>query len=333
MSSTRIQFTLRRQLMISVAMVQTEISLIKIEQNGTHKNFQTELRGLLCCLLRIFLCVCPTRCLKRKFKRRKKRHISADLNRHFDKNEYYKHLPFNARTAEDFMLMEHTSKKTKKRVSILPTGPSTSDRKEIPKILLPKEKPLVKEEKILPLLHHETKFLFLNSKLVPVFRRWAQRRQDGSHSAQRILCRREPDRAEADPRPQRRRSAQPQQRRFLQPRPEPGPFRKRLRMRQRWRRLRQRRHLPFVRTSRSAQIDADVRRFPGRDRLRIQGSPGLQDRRRRFRSGGHVFEPPGGAEFPVTIPAQRLRGRQRARPITFHTEQPRIQTIIRQNCR
>ncbi|BES99202.1 Hypothetical protein NTJ_12019 [Nesidiocoris tenuis] len=102
--------------------------------------------GLLCCLLRIFLCVCPTRCLKRKFKRRKKRHISADLNRHFDKNEYYKHLPFNARTAEDFMLMEHTSKKTKKRVSILPTGPSTSDRKEIPKILLPKEKPLVKED-------------------------------------------------------------------------------------------------------------------------------------------------------------------------------------------
>ncbi|KAF6199835.1 hypothetical protein GE061_006133 [Apolygus lucorum] len=107
--------------------------------------------GLLCCLLRIFLCVCPTRCLKRKFKRRKKRHISAELNRHFDKNEYYRHLPFNARTAEDFMLMEHTNKKTKKRVSILPAGPSTSDRRDIPKILLPKDKTPVKEGNLIEL--------------------------------------------------------------------------------------------------------------------------------------------------------------------------------------
>ncbi|XP_014260631.1 uncharacterized protein LOC106673143 isoform X2 [Cimex lectularius] len=94
--------------------------------------------GLLCCLLRILLCVCPTRCLKRKFRqRRKKRHISAELNRHFDKNDYYRHLPFNARTAEDFMLMEQTNKKTKKRVSILPAVASTSERREIPKIMLP----------------------------------------------------------------------------------------------------------------------------------------------------------------------------------------------------
>ncbi|XP_014282410.1 uncharacterized protein [Halyomorpha halys] len=101
--------------------------------------------GLLCCLLRIFLCVCPCR-------RKKKR--SA---RHLDKNDYYRHLPFNARTAEDFMLVENTSGKKKKRVSILPAVASTSDPP--PRILLPENLIELKEmDSDLPSLSSEDSF-------------------------------------------------------------------------------------------------------------------------------------------------------------------------------
>jgi hypothetical protein len=90
--------------------------------------------GVLCCLLRVFLCVCPTRCLRRKLRTRRKPRNPAELER---KNEYYRHLPFNTRTAEDFMLVRQTTKKSKKRVSILPTVASASETREVPKILLP----------------------------------------------------------------------------------------------------------------------------------------------------------------------------------------------------
>uniref|UniRef100_T1I6D2 Uncharacterized protein n=1 Tax=Rhodnius prolixus TaxID=13249 RepID=T1I6D2_RHOPR len=135
--------------LLYVGLGTTAIGLVIAFVGTGEKGFKTlELRligptliagGLLCCLLRIFLCVCPTSCIRRKFRqRKKKRHISAELNRHFDKNDYYRHLPFNARTAEDFLLMDQSAnKKTKKRVSILPAVASTSDGREIPKIMVP----------------------------------------------------------------------------------------------------------------------------------------------------------------------------------------------------
>lgn len=76
--------------------------------------------GVLCCLIRVFLCICPSHCLRRN---RRKRGPPD--------NEYYRHLPYNARTAEDFMPSGRSAtNRDKKRVSIIPT-PSTSDKKFI----------------------------------------------------------------------------------------------------------------------------------------------------------------------------------------------------------
>ncbi|KAG8306104.1 hypothetical protein J6590_055076 [Homalodisca vitripennis] len=100
--------------------------------------------GVLCCLVRIFLCVCPTRCLRRRFRhrhRRKHQSAGAQLNRHgfqSDKcTDYYRHLPYN-RAAQDFMLEQ--PKKNKKRVSIIPAGQSEkvlSPPRQIPQINVP----------------------------------------------------------------------------------------------------------------------------------------------------------------------------------------------------
>ncbi|XP_054283019.1 uncharacterized protein LOC129000129 isoform X1 [Macrosteles quadrilineatus] len=102
--------------------------------------------GVLCCLVRIFLCVCPTRCVRRRFRHRHRRkHVTASpgaqLNKHSfqaDKStDYYRHLPYS-RAAQEFMLEQ--PKKNKKRVSIIPAGQNRMDSeltRPIPQIQVP----------------------------------------------------------------------------------------------------------------------------------------------------------------------------------------------------
>ncbi|XP_039301228.1 uncharacterized protein LOC120348957, partial [Nilaparvata lugens] len=87
--------------------------------------------GLLCCLLRILLCICPSRC---PFWGRK----GGGGKRRPPDHDYYRHLPYRSRTANDFLLAEpppptvtNASRQgggDKKRVSIVQT-PGAVDRR------------------------------------------------------------------------------------------------------------------------------------------------------------------------------------------------------------
>ncbi|XP_066997594.1 uncharacterized protein [Anabrus simplex] len=98
--------------------------------------------GLLCCLIRIFLCVCPSRCLRRRHKHRH-RHKKESVNRHSGPHHQHHHSFFNSgnkgtvNATEDIALADQTSllmKNNKKTVSILtspanqPSGSSTNNQ-------------------------------------------------------------------------------------------------------------------------------------------------------------------------------------------------------------
>lgn len=73
--------------------------------------------GLLCCLIRVLLCICPCTC----FRRRKKTRLKNTCPHRFNKEARREPAP---PTTEDFILMDHGAAsllgKSKKRVSIAP---------------------------------------------------------------------------------------------------------------------------------------------------------------------------------------------------------------------
>lgn len=83
--------------------------------------------GLLCCLIRILLCACPSTCLRRRKKTRLKNVCPHSSSRYPLHNQ--------EKNTNDFLAMDPTTSlitKPKKRVSIAQTKPSTSAAEELP---------------------------------------------------------------------------------------------------------------------------------------------------------------------------------------------------------
>ncbi|GLV34629.1 uncharacterized protein CBL_09110 [Carabus blaptoides fortunei] len=78
--------------------------------------------GLLCCVIRVLLCICPSTC----FRRRKKTRLKNTCPHRFNKETRREQLP----PTEDFVMVDHNTSllgKNKKRVSIAPNPvPCTS---------------------------------------------------------------------------------------------------------------------------------------------------------------------------------------------------------------
>ncbi|KAL1498025.1 hypothetical protein ABEB36_008887 [Hypothenemus hampei] len=108
--------------------------------------------GLLCCLIRVLLCACPTTCFKSRAKSRLKNdpcpHSRNGFRRHHHHHHHHRYPEGGALNQVDFVPADKTAllthKHTRKKVSIVPPNyslpsTSTSEFKELPSLNLENE--------------------------------------------------------------------------------------------------------------------------------------------------------------------------------------------------